>query len=323
MVEFDFNKILRSTWKVQNLKIFIEQVRPFFPQVQSEDLAAIISGITSGEVPYFEIPSYPENDPETDIPELVIVFKNNLIYVDIFNVDKTHEIIEKIKFISNSNLEFIDVRPLSEPEWDERLQAIEALQNFAMSFDETEDFESNGNDMDEEFEDESEEDEFEDFHEEAETFAAEYADVERNDDEIEDELETLLNEDEVLYKDEEGIVDRGAFVLFAKQPVVEWLNICLEREAEFNPDQILRDQWTLTEINRDPQVFLVPSDIETLSAEEQLVAWEELKFKSFAYFLNSFYHEDEFWPAEISMEVFEQWFEFKRLGYVIDLHEGV
>lgn len=292
MMDFDYTRILRSVWNISDLKSVSKSLLPLFPQLETQDLTQIIEGIQKGEVPYFEIPHYPENDPETDVPVMVLVFKDNQLFVDIFDSANKQHAMNLVQKLAAEHVDFIEIRPLTSNEWDERLAALETLQEMAL-----ESIEDDENS--EEFDDENTEEMFED----------------------EDSEDRLLLEDDVIYKDEEGIVDRGAFVLYAKAPAVEWLNVCLERENQNDPSELTRDAWTIEEVNRDPQVFLVPIDLELMTAEDQLVAWEELKFKSFAYFLNSFYHEEEFWPAEISLEIFNEWFDMRRLGYVVDLQE--
>jgi hypothetical protein len=155
-----------------------------------------------------------------------------------------------------------------------------------------------------------------------ESFLSMQADTLQNDD-FEDDLdeddEYIDDEDfDFVEKDESGHLERTAVHVIAKQPVLDWLNESQKKE----PRRLVPVgdiDWTLEIVNKEPSVFLIPVALELVPKKEAARYWRLMKEKIFMKFVEGYYADESYWPSYSGEKQFDQWFEIKQLGMVIDL----
>ena len=102
------------------------------------------------------------------------------------------------------------------------------------------------------------------------------------------------------------VINRSVVVVRPKQPFLDWLHRVDPTSGEL----------TLKDLRRDPNVYLLP----TCDTEEQMEG--RLKHVCQWIFegqLNGWYTVEEVWPADRSMKVFREWFEYEFHSMAIDL----
>jgi len=103
-----------------------------------------------------------------------------------------------------------------------------------------------------------------------------------------------------------GMINRCALLLRPRQPFLDWIN------AGEMADKTV---YTLTEIQEDPQVYLIP---ECFYVKE---AWDWV-YKEFDFFfeeeLEGWNIDDKTWPKDRTLEMFKAWFDIEILTGVTD-----
>lgn len=106
------------------------------------------------------------------------------------------------------------------------------------------------------------------------------------------------------------MLNRGAFTLRCKQPVVDWLDTAFpiprERAA------------TLVEANQELTVYLV-SDA-TVESPAAFRRWLKRNYKAlFETELEGWCTDPDLWPKNLTYDLFESWFEAELHSVVVDL----
>ena len=109
------------------------------------------------------------------------------------------------------------------------------------------------------------------------------------------------------------IINRQAAVIRVRQPFVDWVN-----ETELRTGGTTK--FTLEEVNRDPHIYLLDSHEST---EENLEYLLDFKTEIFEAELCGWYTVPEFWPDELSDEMFNQWLNVELHSIVVDLESGL
>jgi hypothetical protein len=104
-------------------------------------------------------------------------------------------------------------------------------------------------------------------------------------------------------------VNRSAFVVIPKQPMLDWLNFV-------DPDG---EPMTLAAMQEEPSVYLIPE----LVSEEALAIYLGSASKAiFEEQLNAWITDDTLWPPDRSFEVFARWFAVSYHPFVFDACDG-
>lgn len=115
--------------------------------------------------------------------------------------------------------------------------------------------------------------------------------------------------------DDRGVLNRSAFYIIAKQPALDWAQKC---EDHFHKGPTPKLKWTLEQLNEEPLTVLGPVGIEIFADEYRRAAFSKLKQDAFEEFLMSLYTDGSYWPDTLDEKTFDEWFDLKRLGIVLD-----
>jgi hypothetical protein len=103
-------------------------------------------------------------------------------------------------------------------------------------------------------------------------------------------------------------INRSALIATAKQPFVDWLH---------RADPTSKDIG-LSEINHEPNVYLVPA----FESNEDFEEWLEQNCDSiFENQLGGWWTEETSWPPDRGIEVFRKWFDCHLHSMVFDLDD--
>lgn len=102
------------------------------------------------------------------------------------------------------------------------------------------------------------------------------------------------------------VLNRAAVVVKARQPFLDWL---------WSVDPSSR-HLTLTDINGDPSVYLLP---ESDSEEDTAKLLRRFCKDIFEDELNGWWRDPSVWPKDLSFRAFAQWFDFSSHSMVLDL----
>ncbi len=106
------------------------------------------------------------------------------------------------------------------------------------------------------------------------------------------------------------MLNRGAFTLRCKQPVVDWLDTAFPIPRE--------RAVTLQEANRELTVYLV-SDA-TVESPAAFRRWLKRNYKAlFETELEGWCTDPDLWPKNLTYALFESWFEAELHSVVVDL----
>jgi hypothetical protein len=101
-------------------------------------------------------------------------------------------------------------------------------------------------------------------------------------------------------------INRSALIVTAKQPFVDWLHTV---------DPTSKDV-TLSDINHEPTVYLVPA----FEAQDDFMEWlEEYCRTIFAEALDGWWTDTRSWPLDRGITLFQEWFECRLHSMVFDL----
>mgnify|MGYP001150329022 CR=1 FL=1 len=96
-----------------------------------------------------------------------------------------------------------------------------------------------------------------------------------------------------------ALINRAAILLRYKLPAVEWINGCEPGDEE--------DDVTIEIANEERTVYLI-SD-EDADDDESVQRWIELNYQAlFENELDGWYCDDSFWPKNLSLKLFYEWF---------------
>lgn len=108
------------------------------------------------------------------------------------------------------------------------------------------------------------------------------------------------------------MINRAAMLLKYKLPALKWIN---EADPEV-PDQGL----SLDEVNSDRNVYLVKQ--ETAESPEALREWVELNLDVlFESELECWHSDEDLWPTDLDLTLFDEWFELECHTAIIDTVE--
>jgi hypothetical protein len=115
-----------------------------------------------------------------------------------------------------------------------------------------------------------------------------------------------VKESSVLFGHRPRTINRAALIVRPRQPYVDWANSV----DDDGPRAILQ------ELRTDPSIYLVES-IDSLEDLDLLVEdnWEWI----FREQLNGWMRDPEFWPAELTREMFLEWFECELSTMIWDM----
>jgi hypothetical protein len=136
-----------------------------------------------------------------------------------------------------------------------------------------------------------------------------------------DENDELLKKSASVPKDDFDALDRSAFCIIAKKPALDWI-IETEKNEPNDVIQLGAMNWSLDKVNEEPSVFLLPSEIELLSKNEQIKIWKKAKKRAFEEFLSSFCSDEKLWPVNVNETLFDQWFSVKPMGIIYDIMDS-
>jgi len=104
-------------------------------------------------------------------------------------------------------------------------------------------------------------------------------------------------------------LNRSGFIVIPKQPFLDWVN-ALDTGAP---------PLTLEEVRKDSSMYLIP-EFENDEAEAAYVAQSFDDF--FKEQLSSWWTEEAAWPQHRTLELFQEWFEYRAYSLVLDLVKG-
>lgn len=100
-------------------------------------------------------------------------------------------------------------------------------------------------------------------------------------------------------------VNRSVVILTAKQPFLEWLR---------SLDPSSKD-LVLAEVNFEPIIYLIRECV----ADEEFGQWMEQNFDLlFAEQLGGWWQDERSWPANRTLDLFQQWFNCRFYSLVLD-----
>ena len=103
-------------------------------------------------------------------------------------------------------------------------------------------------------------------------------------------------------------INRSALIVMAKQPFVDWLH---------KVDPTSKDV-SLSDINHEPTVYLAPA----FEAQDEFMEWlEEYCDMIFAEALAGWWTDEESWPLDRGITLFQEWFECRLHSMVFDLDD--
>ena len=104
-----------------------------------------------------------------------------------------------------------------------------------------------------------------------------------------------------------GYVNRLAIIVYARQPMVDWINEVQPLDGK---------EWTVDSLRDTPMVFLISND-PTLDSGDGMLKY--LKDPIFGCWLEDVEEDEAKWPKDRSWKVFQKWFECVVVHPVIDL----
>ena len=108
------------------------------------------------------------------------------------------------------------------------------------------------------------------------------------------------------------MLNRTALVIRYKEPALRWIN-------ENDPDS---PPMTLEEVNEDNTVYLVADD--AAESPEHTRRWLKKNFRTvFESELEGWYTDEDMWPANLTLKLFEEWFDAEFHGVVLDTVGGL
>jgi len=109
--------------------------------------------------------------------------------------------------------------------------------------------------------------------------------------------------------------NRTLYVVRATEEMLTWVNSLKDTEGE---------QLSLEEVNEDSSAYLLDSsdELEEMAPHDLLATaveenWEEW----FLMELRSWTQDEKEWPQEISLEMFEEWFDVSYHSMIVDMSE--
>jgi hypothetical protein len=125
-------------------------------------------------------------------------------------------------------------------------------------------------------------------------------------------VETIKRERTILERLwEKKMLNRTVLILRYKEPALRWIN-------ENDPDS---PPMTLEEVNDDKTVYLVADD--AADSPEQIRRWLKKNFRFvFESELEGWYTDEDMWPAELTLKLFEEWFDAEFHGVILDTVDG-
>lgn len=109
--------------------------------------------------------------------------------------------------------------------------------------------------------------------------------------------------------------NRTLYVVRATEEMLTWVNSLKDTEGE---------QLSLEEVNEDSSAYLLDSgdELEEMAPNDLLATavednWEEW----FLMELRSWTQDEKEWPQEISLEMFEEWFDVSYHSMIVDMSE--
>lgn len=109
--------------------------------------------------------------------------------------------------------------------------------------------------------------------------------------------------------------NRTLYVVRATEEMLTWVNSLKDTEGE---------QLSLEEVNEDSSAYLLDSgdELEEMAPNDLLASavednWEEW----FLMELRSWTQDEKEWPQEISLEMFEEWFDVSYHSMIVDMSE--
>jgi len=109
--------------------------------------------------------------------------------------------------------------------------------------------------------------------------------------------------------------NRTLYVVRATEEMLTWVNSLKDTEG---------DQLSLEEVNEDSSAYLLDSsdELEEMAPHDLLATaveenWEEW----FLMELRSWTQDEKEWPQEISLEMFEEWFDVSYHSMIVDMSE--
>jgi len=106
------------------------------------------------------------------------------------------------------------------------------------------------------------------------------------------------------------MVNRSAVVAKARKPFLEWLYSLPDQEEA---------ETTLADINRDSSVYLLP--IVWVQGEENGIM-EECYSEIFKMELYKWWTDENDWPPDRTLEMFNKWFDLEFYSVIEDLVDG-
>lgn len=103
------------------------------------------------------------------------------------------------------------------------------------------------------------------------------------------------------------ILNRQLIIIRPKEPYLNWI-----RNLPAPDDEALHD-LSLSSIDKDPSVFLIPSDCDPTDAVEHYLPyiWHEM--------LSAWYTDESLWSKKLSLKEFNRWFKVETASMVFDL----
>lgn len=122
-MEFDFEKTQRTVWEVSDRFTFFEKMRALL-NIDHDTADAIAEHLNDRDFDYVEVASYLLNAGQED-PDAVLVFDGKKdVYWDIFNINKSKQIMALITKTAGESAKMTHQRGLTQRDWRKRLQAL-------------------------------------------------------------------------------------------------------------------------------------------------------------------------------------------------------
>ena len=103
-------------------------------------------------------------------------------------------------------------------------------------------------------------------------------------------------------------INRSALIATVKQPFVDWLHTADPTSKHIG----------LAEVNHEPTVYLVPE----FESKEEFAEWLEQHCEIiFEEQLGGWWTDEQSWPPNRGIEVFQEWFECRLHSMVLDLDD--
>lgn len=122
-MHFDFEKTQRTAWLVTDRIAFFEKMLPLL-NIDEETSEEIKLELSDPNFDYLEVASYMLKTKSED-PDAVLVFDGKKdVYWDIFNIEKSKDIIKKVTACAQDIGKFSHDRGLTQRDWLKRLEAL-------------------------------------------------------------------------------------------------------------------------------------------------------------------------------------------------------